>query len=180
MSLAFLVWALLESLPLRASGARLLEHDLLLVNTPLGPSTPVHTQESSRHFLPWNGAWPSPAVKKTVQYQKDHTVYSMHEIFDCILCCRFILHTLLNLHLHCMDYHQCSAPMPRFVLHTVQFAQRCTQPRNPRAPVSSLHSCPGPQFRGADAYTNSRATRRTRAWGGGPCWWWWRRRVRYA
>ena len=87
VSLAFLVWALLESLPLRASGARLLERDLnlvslaffislplrasgarllerdlVLVNTPLEPSTPVHTQESSRGFLPRNGAWPSPAV----------------------------------------------------------------------------------------------------------------------
>ena len=65
MSLAFLVLALLESLPLRASGARLLERDLILeslaffislplrafgarllerdlvlVNTPLGASTP--------------------------------------------------------------------------------------------------------------------------------------------
>ena len=36
--------------PLRASGARLLERDLVLVNTPLGPSTPVHTHDSSRYF----------------------------------------------------------------------------------------------------------------------------------
>ena len=51
------------SLPLRAAScARLLENDLVLVNTPLGPSTPMHTQDSSRHFLRWNGGWPSPAV----------------------------------------------------------------------------------------------------------------------
>ena len=88
VSLAFLELALLESLPLRASGAlllerdlilvslaffislplraasgaRLLERDLVLVNTPLGPSTPVNTQDSSRYFLPRNGTWPSSAV----------------------------------------------------------------------------------------------------------------------
>ena len=46
VSLAFFI-----SLPLRASGARLLERELVLVNTPLGPTTTVHTQESSRRFL---------------------------------------------------------------------------------------------------------------------------------
>ena len=59
---SLVVVAFFFSLPLRASGARLLERDLVLVNTPLEPSTPVHTQESSRGFLPRNGAWPSPAV----------------------------------------------------------------------------------------------------------------------
>ena len=59
---SLLVVAFFISLPLRASGARLLERDLVLVNTPLGPSTPVHTQDSSWYFLPRNGAWPSPAV----------------------------------------------------------------------------------------------------------------------
>ena len=64
-----LVWALLESLSLRASGARLLEvleRDLVLAYSPTGPSapnSPIHTQESSRRFLPRNDAWPSPAVK---------------------------------------------------------------------------------------------------------------------
>ena len=58
VSLAFFI-----SLALRASGARLLECDVVLVNTPLGPSTPVHTQDSSWLFLPLNGAWPSPVVK---------------------------------------------------------------------------------------------------------------------
>ena len=53
VSLAFFI-----SLPLCASGARLLERDLVLVV----PSTAVHTQDSSRYFLPRNGAWPSPAV----------------------------------------------------------------------------------------------------------------------
>ena len=46
-----LVVAFFFSLPLRASGARLLERDLVLVNTPLGASTPVHTQDSSGYFL---------------------------------------------------------------------------------------------------------------------------------
>ena len=56
------VVAFFFSLPLRASGARLLERDLVLVNTPLGASTPVHTHDSSRYFRRWIGAWPSPAV----------------------------------------------------------------------------------------------------------------------
>ena len=61
MSLAFFIS--LESLPLRDSGSRLLERDIVLVNTPLGTFTSVHTQESSQRFLPRNGAWPSLAVK---------------------------------------------------------------------------------------------------------------------
>ena len=60
--------SLFFSLPLCASGTRLLERDLVLVNTPLGPPTPVHTQleDSSRYFLRWIGAWPSPAVTISV------------------------------------------------------------------------------------------------------------------
>ena len=61
------------SLPLRASGARLLERDLVLVNTLLAASTPVHTQDSSRRsgFLRWIGAWPSPALTISSSFVED-------------------------------------------------------------------------------------------------------------
>ena len=71
----------LESLPLRASGARLLERDLKLVSQAFFISLellqshasgerllerlglpPQYTRKNPLHFLPRHGAWPSPAV----------------------------------------------------------------------------------------------------------------------